>query len=214
MTLMNLIQLDLSEREKSILRFIHDFGFCESKHVMRRFNLGRSTCYAQIKLLERLGLVVHRISLAKRFGAYSLSQRGVKYLGGELPYLSRIPLAAYLHHVTVIDVYLELIKKSQSIEWITERYLIKQKSENLTGSKFHLPDAVVVMPDQGRIAIEVELTLKSKARLMEIITDYEVDKEYSGVWYFCSPQIVDSIHELSRFSSKIKIHTLNEEWYE
>lgn len=211
MTLMNLVQVDLSEREKSILRFIHDFGFCESKHLMRRFNLGRSTCYAQIKILQRMGLIVHRISLAKRFGAYSLSQKGVKYLGDELPYLARIPLGAYLHHVKVIDVHLDLINKYPKHQWITERYLIKQKAENLAGTKVHLPDAVVLL-DKKNVAIEVELTLKSRARLLEIITDYDIDKTYSEVWYFCSPQITDAIEDVSKVSSKIKIHTLNKEW--
>lgn len=48
----------------------------------------------------------------------------------------------------------------------------------------HLPDAEVQLGAQ-RVAIEVELTAKSKKRQPAIL--YSLARRYDGIWYFCPP---------------------------
>ena len=49
----------------------------------------------------------------------------------------------------------------------------------------HRPDAVVRVDDGRRVAVEVELTLKSRARMERIVGRLLTD--YDAVWYFAAP---------------------------
>src|SRR5207244_2520048 len=57
----------------------------------------------------------------------------------------------------------------------------------------HLPDGVLVCPQ--RTAIEVELNLKSRARLDEIVRD--LGETYDEVWYFAAPRLVPTLEEIA-----------------
>lgn len=57
----------------------------------------------------------------------------------------------------------------------------------------HLPDAVLAGSQQ--IAIEVELTLKSRARLDAIVRD--LGETYEQVWYFTAPRLVPTLQEVA-----------------
>jgi hypothetical protein len=51
------------------------------------------------------------------------------------------------------------------------------------------------MREQDRIAIEVELTLKSRARLDEIVRD--LGDTYDHVWYFAAPRLLPTLEEIA-----------------
>ena len=56
----------------------------------------------------------------------------------------------------------------------------------------HLPDAVFC---PGRVAIEVELTLKSRARLDTIVS--KLSQTYEQVWYFATPRLIPTLEEIA-----------------
>jgi len=62
-----------------------------------------------------------------------------------------------------------------------------------SASRPHLPDAVLVC-DQ-RIAIEVVLTLKSRARLATIVEQLSWD--YDAVWYFAPERLRPTLFEFA-----------------
>jgi hypothetical protein len=70
--------------------------------------------------------------------------------------------------------------RAPGCRWISERTLRAE-----IGPGEHLPDGVVVLAAGGRVAIEVELTVKSARRLQAIID--ELCARYEHVLYFCSP---------------------------
>jgi hypothetical protein len=53
----------------------------------------------------------------------------------------------------------------------------------------------VLRRDQEAIALEVELTLKSRARLGEIFD--ELAEQYAQVWYFAAAALVTTLSELA-----------------
>ena len=57
----------------------------------------------------------------------------------------------------------------------------------------HLPDGVLLTPE--KTAIEVELTLKSRRRLEQIVLDVGI--AYDQVWYFAAPRLVPVLRELA-----------------
>lgn len=98
-----------------------------------------------------------------------------------------------LHIAAVTDVRLLLEHELRIGSWECERAIAQQFAK--TGDRRgHLPDGVLHKDDQ-RIAIEVELTLKSRARLGAIID--ELSQDYDQVWYFAPERLVSALSELA-----------------
>jgi len=89
------------------------------------------------------------------------------------------PRVGLLTHVAAVnDVRLHVQARSPESEWIPERLLARERQAGE-----HLPDAVVLVDGQ-RVAIEVELTIKSKRRLTAILD--ELAGRFDAVLYFCA----------------------------
>lgn len=198
----------LTERDLEILRFINQFGFCEMPHVDKRFRLGKPRNYQIIQRLVKAGLVHHERVFHGRHGIYRLSPKGAKLT--DLPPLARVPLANYTHDITLIEVYLKLRALHPNAQWISERHLMQDKHANGVGKRGHLPDGALVFPDQSQVAIEVELTLKGKARLESILKGYGAAFGYKEVWYYCPDRIAANIAPMVAKMPFIKIYPLKE----
>jgi hypothetical protein len=99
-------------------------------------------------------------------------------------------LATHIEAVT--DLRLLLEPELRLGTWECERSLA-QTWPSRSASRPHLPDAVLVS-DQ-RIAIEVELTRKSGARLGTIVEQLSAD--YDSVWYFAPDRLRARLFELA-----------------
>jgi hypothetical protein len=89
------------------------------------------------------------------------------------------PRIGSLTHVAAMnDVRLHVQGRAPSTEWIPERVLARDR---LAGE--HLPDGVAIT--EGRkVAIEVELTVKSRRRVTAILDELTI--RYDAVLYFCA----------------------------
>ena len=94
--------------------------------------------------------------------------------------LWRPHLALLAHVAAVNDVRLHVQRRSPAAEWVSERTLARER-EHATE---HLADGVVVNGER-QIAIEVELTVKSRKRVLDILD--ELSGRYDSVLYFCAP---------------------------
>lgn len=201
----------LTTRELEIMQFIHEFGFCEINQIMLRFKMKRTMTFEQMRMLVRLEMINHAKVLPNQPRVYFLSAKAVKLLNTDLPTLTFVPLINFTHHMEVVRVFLKVHDRFPDSFWISERRLIREKYNNLRGSKEHVSDGILMMPDGRRIVIEVELSLKAHDRLLNIITDYVVDSAIHEVWYFCAPKIIPALSEISRDFEKVKIFSLHEE---
>lgn len=98
-----------------------------------------------------------------------------------------------LHIEAVTNVRLLLERALDLGEWECERS-IAQRFARDPGSRGHLPDGLL-LSDQQRIAVEVELTLKSRVRLQAIIDELSV--AYDRVWYFAPERLAATLAELA-----------------
>ncbi len=90
------------------------------------------------------------------------------------------PRVGLLAHVAAVnDVRLHVQARSPGSEWVPERVLARDREPGA-----HLPDGVAVIEGR-RVAIEVELTIKSQRRLTAILD--ELCTRYDTVVYFCAP---------------------------
>jgi DNA-binding CsgD family transcriptional regulator len=88
-------------------------------------------------------------------------------------------LGVLLHTEAVNDVRLHIQARSPGAEWVSERALARDRREGE-----HLPDALVITDGQ-RVAVEVELTLKSERRIRAILQ--ELTGRFDMVLYYCAP---------------------------
>jgi len=101
------------------------------------------------------------------------------------------PRVGLLTHVGAVnDVRLHVQARSPESEWIPERLLARERQ---TGE--HLPDGVVIT-DGRRVAIEVELTIKSQRRVTAILD--ELTARFDAVLYFCAPGPHRQLTQLSQ----------------
>ena len=88
-------------------------------------------------------------------------------------------LGVLLHTEAVNDVRLHIQARSPQSEWVSERALARDRREGE-----HLPDALVITEGQ-RVAVEVELTVKSERRVRAILQ--ELKGRFDMVLYYCAP---------------------------
>ncbi|MBV9576165.1 MAG: hypothetical protein JO149_06045, partial [Gammaproteobacteria bacterium] len=177
----------LTSRDIEILNFINDFGFCEMPSIQKRFNLKVARSYQILTRLKKMDLIKHEMIFHKKHGFYWLSKKGAAYTS--LPAIEKIPIGNYLHQLKIIDVYLKLIKLYPEAKWISERALEQDKFSKGLGQKGHLSDGILLFPDDRKIAIEIELTMKGNHRLEKILNGYRTQFAIAEVWYYCDQSI-------------------------
>jgi hypothetical protein len=87
-------------------------------------------------------------------------------------------LALMAHVAAVTDVRLHIGMQAPGSVWVCERTLARERR-----SDQHLPDALVLVDGQ-RVAIEVELTVKSRRRVTGILE--ELSARFDSAVYFCA----------------------------
>jgi protein involved in plasmid replication-relaxation len=90
------------------------------------------------------------------------------------------PKLGLLAHVAAVnDVRLHVEAMSPGSEWVCERALARERRAGQ-----HLPDGLVLLDGQ-RVAVEVELTVKSRRRVTAILDD--LARRFEATVYFCAP---------------------------
>jgi hypothetical protein len=88
------------------------------------------------------------------------------------------------HIAAVTDVRLHVLDGHPGAEWVCERELHHELTATPGGRQRHRPDGLVVI-DGREVAVEVELTLKRRARIEQIMA--ELVARYGSVTYFAAP---------------------------
>lgn len=198
----------LTARDREILKFINAVGWCTAPQLEKRFRMKWWIFYRVMKRLIRAGLVVHYQVKFVWHGVYYLSSLGAGYT--DLPPIERISKGVFDHQQILVDVILKLFEMYPDAVWVSERHLIQQKFQYGVGRAGHVADGVFIFPDGKKVAIEVELSLKSKERLRKIFNAYAGTLAYKEVWYYCADTVMSGVTKLAGKKSFIKIYSLQE----
>ena len=110
------------------------------------------------------------------------------------PYRTWRPNGAMIAHIeAVTDVRLLLEQELQLGDWICERELART-SPSRAEARPHLPDGLLDLGSE-QIAVEVELSLKSRARLTAIVE--QLGQQYDQVWYFAAKPVLPALAKLA-----------------
>ena len=139
---------------------------------------GPRTVQRVIARLRDAGLVTTRRLLVGEPAWVIPTSAGLRAAGQHfVVWQPRIGLLAHVGAVN--DVRLHVQARSPESEWIPERLLARERHAGE-----HLADGLVIT-EARRVAIEVELTVKSHRRVTAILD--ELTGRYDTVLYFCAP---------------------------
>ena len=155
--------MELSERDFRVFREVERWRFCLGRHI--QFLAGFSTlrtCDRRLRKLLDEGFLTRKMVLYGVPGVYKLTRKskGLIYANQRE---EKIKLDQIMHDITVLDVAIYFIKSLnlKPYEIKTEKQLHQLDG---FGERTHQPDFTFAK-DNHTYCVEVELSLKSKARL-------------------------------------------------
>lgn len=210
----------LTDRDLELFRFINSFRYVHAKHIFRKFCVSENF-YRRLLMLVKNGFLIHETIFRSVAGHYRCTKKAADVAQDELPAPREIILSTYHHDMMLVDLALELERRTGGM-WITERRLRSaSREEGLRRFDLHYPDGLLILKQADRklkIAVELEhLPRKSKKRIASIIESYidgtSAVKSVDGVMYFCcTPAIQKKISEVVKYlgTNQVEVHLLSE----
>jgi hypothetical protein len=197
----------LKERDLKFLKFCGEQKFLFKNQVEDWFGvLGRlankksseRVARRQLARLKARGLLGDRASEFKAAKTWALTKTGIQLLKdqGLLSASASVGNDSQTinHDQWVTQVRLASLKRGLSWDWTPESALRAVSADRI-------PDAEVVFvsPKKGpmRIAIEIELTLKSETRLKTIFSAYDVSEHTMVLYFVATPQLRETLIKVS-----------------
>lgn len=185
-------------REREIVSWVARLGAISVDQIGRRFEVGRSVAYEQVRRLVEFGLLERTQTAIGDPTLISATKDGITYAGlGLKPPAIRI--GEVDHWLATADVAIELERRFGAGRLVTERELRFQAKltgkpigagrlgETLHGrARLHWPD-LAVRTDEGLVVYEIELTPKSHRRLQAIVRAWRRAWEIERCVYLCPP---------------------------
>jgi Replication-relaxation len=167
----------LRRRDLDVLAWVGEQYAARTDHLEVLLGCGPRTVQRVLARLRDAQLVTTRRLLVGEPAWVLPTGAGLRAAGHS--FAAWQPRVGLLAHVAAVnDVRLHVQARSPGSEWVPERVLARERR-----SGEHLPDGVVLV-DGRRVAIEVELTIKSQRRLTGILD--ELDGRFDAVLYFCA----------------------------
>jgi hypothetical protein len=199
----------LTARDQEIVKWIGRHGVVRAEHVMTRFSIGRTATYRRLHELVDHGLLRRHRLLYNDGGLLTASAEGLRWAQLDRLTPPRISLALVPHMIASAALAAELEPQLVHETLLSDRE--HRAAENAAGrplasavlgsdhARLHRPDFALLGADGERVvAIEVELTLKSRARLERIMRGYLRNRNVASVRYYTPPQIGDAVGRAAR----------------
>lgn len=201
--------IQITERDVGLLREINRYGYADASFISKKFHMKLPRVYRRLRKLTHHGYLKHTRFTFSRQGVYSVTHDGVLLIKDVLPVLRRISQANCAHQLAVLHASLALTCQHNA-EFLTERILRHQLDGSRDKLLNHLCDGVLLLADK-KIAIEVELTHKSKRRIHNILNGYRYQVNYDQVWYLCGDRtLYERFKRLSTEYRFLRVFLLSE----
>lgn len=185
------------------LRWLGRVRYANAPQLARRFLPGRKQplrlVYWRTARLEDWGLLERANKLWRQHGLFVVTPAGYRASRSPLepPRDREVKLGPIEHTLGVVDLVIAYERTGATV--ITERefstlerdqhgqspYMVRVSSFAAEGrAMWHPPDFVVVRPNGGVVAVELELSLKSASRVKDILSAYQRSPIITHVRYF------------------------------
>ncbi|MBV9001219.1 MAG: hypothetical protein JO304_19340 [Solirubrobacterales bacterium] len=197
----------LTERDLGLLEFVASHRFVLACHVMHWLGSGEAVAYRRLRGLLGADLLSYRRFFHHRPGCYQITRSGLAVIESPLP-RPQIDLRTYRHDIGVVWIYLAAMNGGFGpyVRLLSERHMRSADQRREPGEesfaiplgayspsgslRIHYPDALLVRGDHSWVALELELTLKSRRRLEAILTGYAGEPRLAHLLYFTDRVVV------------------------
>jgi hypothetical protein len=200
----------LTDRDLQLLAFAADHRVVLTAHLQRLLDVSAATARGRLRSLAAEGYLMRRKPFQSEPPCYQLTRAGLAAIGG--PYTrARFDLGEYRHDVGVAWLWLAARQGAWGAmsEVVSERRMRSADASREPGSRpmgvrlggfgqhgkerLHYPDLLLVTPQGHRVALELELTAKSRTRLEAVIGGYAADPRIDAVVYLVDADKGNSI---------------------
>lgn len=212
----------ITERDRELLTFLAEHRLALAAHAQALLGISQLAAYARLRALRKAGLLVSAQPFNNHPSCYQVTREGLAAVGSDLREPRPIDLAGYRHDVGVAwlalaaragvwgelsDVVCERRMRShdgrlrrselQDAE-PAARYGIRLGGVGPAGrERLHYPDLILVDSGGRRIAVELELTSKGRARRETILGGYAADARVDAILYLVDRKPVGKAVETS-----------------
>jgi hypothetical protein len=213
----------ITDRDRAALEFASEHRLVLAAHVQALLGVSAAGSYRRLRALSVAGLLVCDRIFHTRPGCYRITGKGLAVIGSELA-RPAIDLRCYDHDVGVAWLWLAARNGAfgDLSQVLSERRLrshdagqdgradplgVRLGGRGPRGAaRLHYPDLMLTDTGGHRIALELELSGKSRTRLEGILAGYAVDARMDAVVYLADD--VRVAHRVRAAARKLGISSL------
>ena len=217
-----------SERDTELLEFAANHRLIAREHVQALLGIGPAGATRRLRALADGGLIRYEQPFDRGPGWWRITRKGLRAIESELA-PPRPDLGAWRHDLGLAWLHLaardgafgeldevlpERLIRSRDATRAADRQYGGRLGVALGGygpdgrERIHYPDLLLVAPSGHRIAVELELSRKSRDRRRSIMLGYARDRRVDAVLYLVeSPSMARSIRTAAaEFGISPKVH--------
>lgn len=194
------VPVQLTPRDRELLAFTAEHRFVLADHVAVLLGVGADAADARLRSLARAGFLIRRKLFTEQPALHRITRLGAAAIGTDLT-PPRLDLHCYEHDIGVAWLWLAARDGAFGAvrTVIGERRLRSQDASRDAGEpplavrlggvgvggreRLHYPDLLLVNQAGKRLALELELTGKSRVRRERILGGYAADARVDAVVY-------------------------------
>lgn len=197
----------ITERDRALLGFVAEHRLVLATHARALMATSLAATYSRLAQLSKAGFLSRATVFDREPGCYQLTRAGLAAIDSTLP-PPRLDLRGYRHDIGL--AWLWLAAKSGAFgdlsAIVAERRMRSEDGARHSAGahddrphgvrlggvgpggrpRLHYPDLVLLDSSGHRIAIELELSSKGRARREGILAGYAADARIDAVLYLCA----------------------------
>jgi DNA-binding Lrp family transcriptional regulator len=198
------------ERDAKILCWINGFGFASADHIKRFMGVGQTAAYVRLKKLVDNGYLTRERILHGQARIHKVTKKGVQASDDGILPLKYVNLGTFRHDFKLLDLALMLEQKTGG-QFTPDRRIRHDEGLSGVGQLGHIPDGYLHIGEDKPIAVELELSVKSRARIENIVNEYGGNLNVKEVWYYTdNREVARAISKAAQGFSFIRVEMINE----
>ena len=188
--------MQLTLRDHHMLQWINGHGSVTAEQAAKWMDVSDGVGRRRLRLLVEDGYLQR-----KRFGfnepqMHWLTKKGWALSGDDLAPPKRINRLTYVHDRALIDIALSVEARTGGVFW-PQRRLKADKTGRQGGGwpRGYTPNGLLYIEGKKPIAVELEISVKKRSRLADVVAGYAADKDLEDVWFFVTKNEVRRLIE-------------------
>lgn len=198
------------ERDAEILRWVNGFGFASAEQIRQFMKVGNTAAYVRVKKLVEGGYLARERILHGQARIHKVTKKGVLASGDAVLPLNYVNLGTFRHDFKLVDLGL-MLEEQTGGTFQPDRRIRHDEGLSGVGQLGHVADGYLHIGEDKPIAVELELSVKSRARIQSIIDGYGGNLAVKEVWYYTDQKsVAAAIGKAAHGFSFIKVRQIPE----